>query len=407
MHPLSYLIALRYLTRSAYENTISTMVLISFCGIFIGTFALALVTAIMHGFDIETQCKLQGVHAQATIRAHNDQLNLDALQKVLRTEFPMITASAPTSTAHGLVQKDSEDAQPPAVIFIKAIDPLQEPLVSTLPCTLVPKNSINELTDTTIILGSTIATDHHITIGDTIQLFYAEDNQPKRNKVTFRTYDARVVGFLETGIDECDSSMVLCSFALFDELFPNKGVQEVRLNFAKDSSIPKTIAQLKKRLGLEVYAWQELYPALVSALILEKYVSFVVLALITLVASMNIIALIFMEITAKRTDIALLKALGMHDTDITGIFLLFGIAIAMTAAVCGLLCAVGTSIFIEYSQCVRLPDAYYITYLPARMSWPIPLGVLVLVFIISFLATLIPARKIRTFSIAQTLRFEE
>ena len=51
------------------------------------------------------------------------------------------------------------------------------------------------------------------------------------------------------------------------------------------------IEKLKKRLPhLQVNSWKDLYPALVSSLKLEKYVMFFILALITLVASMNMIS---------------------------------------------------------------------------------------------------------------------
>jgi lipoprotein-releasing system permease protein len=407
MNYVAWMIAWRYLTRSAYESTLSTMVLISFCGIFIGSCSLALVTAIMHGFDIETQRKLQSVHAQATIRARNEQLDIDALKSVFQKEFPMITAFAPTSEAHGLFQEDGDEVLEPTVILIKAIDTKHEPYVSTLTHNLIPKKSITQLTDDTIIIGSTLAQERNIKLGDVVNVFYAEENQPKRHRVSFKTYSTRVVGFIKTGIDEFDSSMALCSFDFFNTLFPTKGIQEVRIRFAENICIDGVISDLKKRLLLDIYSWQELYPALVSALILEKYVSFVVLALITLVASMNIIALTFMKITTKRMDIALLKALGISNTSITSIFLIFSISIALIAALCGLLCAIGLSWIIEHYQCIRLPDVYYVTHLPAHMTWSIPMSILLLVCIVSFFAAWIPARKTRTLSIAQTLRFEE
>ena len=71
------------------------------------------------------------------------------------------------------------------------------------------------------------------------------------------------------------------------------------------------IQKLRHRLGLDVYSWKDLYPSLVASLKLEKYVSFFILALILLVASMNIISLLFMQITQKRPTIALLQAMGM------------------------------------------------------------------------------------------------
>ena len=55
---------------------------------------------------------------------------------------------------------------------------------------------------------------------------------------------------------------MLCSFNLFNTLFPDLGVQELQLRFAPDATIPPLIATLQQRLNLAVYTWQDLYPAL-------------------------------------------------------------------------------------------------------------------------------------------------
>ncbi|HEV2916385.1 MAG TPA: FtsX-like permease family protein [Candidatus Babeliales bacterium] len=407
MQYITYIIAWRYISRSAREDTLSTMVLISFLGIFIGSFSLTLISAIMHGFDIETQKKLQGIHAHAIMHAQDDSLNFEALKLVLNQEFPMIDAFCPTSQAHGLLQEDSQDANNPSVIIIKAIDPLCEPAVTTLMQNSMPHNCIMNMVNDGIIIGSALAQHHKLNINDMVQIYYAENTNPTKNKVTFHAKQAQIVGFIQTGIDDFDSSLVLCSFDFFDSLFPDIGIQEVHIKFKNTTDITKTIMALKKRLQLHIYSWQELYPALVSALLLEKYVSCIVLALITLVASMNIIALIFMKITAKRLDIAILKALGLSNSSVSTIFLLFGAGIALTAALCGITLAMLSGWLIDHYQLIHLPDAYYVSYVPAHISWPIPVGVFLLVCIISFLAAYIPARQTRKLSIAHTLRFEE
>jgi lipoprotein-releasing system permease protein len=407
MHYVAYIIAYRYLTRSAYEGAVSTMVMVSFCSIFVGSFSLALITAIMHGFDIETQKTLQGIHAHATIEAHGDTLNLDALEPVLLAEFSNISASAPTSHAHGLLKVAANNAESPTVIMLQAIDPKREIHVSALLQKTQPLTAPSSLRQDGVIIGSCLAAEHAIQIGDHIQLYYADDQATRGNKILFNVHKATVVGCIQTGIDEYDSHMVLCSFDLFNTLFPETGIQELHIRFADNAIIPDEIYKLKKRLSLNVYSWQELYPAIVSALTLEKYVSCIVLALITLVASMNIIALIFMKITAKQTDIAILKAIGLINTDIASIFLIFGFAIVLSATTGGTLCAMVVSWCINHYQCIPLPNAYYVAYVPSHMHWYIPLGVIALVSIVSFLAIWIPARKAKNLPIAQILRCEK
>lgn len=402
MNTISRMLAWRYVTKSAYDSTISIMVIISFLGIFVGSFSLALVTAIMHGFDIETQKKMQGTHAQATIHAYGDPIHLEALAPILTTEFPDIFSFAPSTTTHALLQAENEEA--PSPIILKAVDPDKEVFVTTL--SEKTDVRLQKLSGTAIIIGQRLADDAGISVGDTVSILYADKTRHQGRTIRFKTYDVSVLGFIKTGIDDFDSTIVLCSFELLERLFPDIGIKEINLKLSPDAHEQDTFSHIKERFDLGVYSWKERYPAIISALKLEKYVCFIVLALISLVASINIIALIFMIITNKRSDIAILRALGALETDITNIFLLLGIIITVTATILGLICATGVSWFLEFYPFIQLPDVYYVSHLPARMSWYIPCLVLTLSITTCTLAILIPIRKIKSLSIASILRFE-
>ena len=133
---------------------------------------------------------------------------------------------------------------------------------------------------------------------------------------------------------------------------------------------------------------------------------FLILALITLVASMNIISLLFMQIIQKRGDIAILKSMGLSDKKISQIFFYLGMTISTIGSIAGLICSFIAGWFLENYPFITLPDAYYVTYLPAKMEWQIFVIVFVVVILISFLATWIPTRKTRKINISQVLRFE-
>jgi len=405
MNSISRMIAWRYITRSTHDGSISTMAIISFLGIFVGSFSLALVTAIMHGFDIETQKKMQGIHAQATIHAYDASIDSAAFIPVLMREFPEIIGSSPSSTAHALIQANGRDnSTSPTLVVLKAIDPHHESLVSTLH-EKITCGSLKNVVGNAIIIGARLAETLHIHVGDTIQLLYS-DGTHRHRTVTFKEHEATVKGILNTGIDEFDTTVALCSFSLFDDLFPDIGIKEIQIKLAPHVNEQTLFNHIKNRFDLGVYSWKDMYPAIVSALKLEKYVSFFVLALISLVASMNIISLLFMIIADKKSDIAILKAMGARNKDITRIFLFLGIMITFTATFFGIFCATLISWLLEHYPFIELPDAYYVSHLPARMAWYIPCLVLFLSIIMCTLAIYIPIKKIKSLSIAQTLRFE-
>ena len=157
---------------------------------------------------------------------------------------------------------------------------------------------------------------------------------------------------------------------------------------------------------MEVYSWQELYPALVSALKLEKYAMGLILALIMLVASMNIISLLFMQITQKRGDIAILQAMGMSHAAIESIFIGIGMTISAAASAIGVLIALILGFFIHRYPLIELPDVYYVTHLPVEFDASICFSVFALILIMSFCATIFSARSTRKINISNVLRFE-
>lgn len=410
MNLIPFFIAQKTLFSSVYQKGISTMTLTCFTGIFIGSFSLALVTAIMHGFEVVVHEKMQGIHAQLMIRAYGKPINFDVLTPVLKKEFPEIKAFTPRSTKHVLIAQTQED-EAPYVAMIKGINPKTEPHVTTLHnkiITTIPKtkNLSQILAHNYILIGKQMARNNEVEVGDSLELLFTREEKIRGRKVAFDSSPAIIGGIFDTGIDEFDSSVIFCSLSFLENMFQDAAIEQVNLTLQPGTNENKVIKKLRDRLGLEVYSWKDLYPALVSALKLEKYVTFFILALITLVASMNIISLLFMQITQKRPDIAILKAMGMTDSAVSMIFFLMGMIISCIASFFGILCACIASWFLEQYPFIELPDAYYVTHLPVRMEWHIIVSVFLVVLFFSFFATWFPAQRIRSINISRVLRFE-
>ena len=121
---------------------------------------------------------------------------------------------------------------------------------------------------------------------------------------------------------------------------------------------------------------------------------------------MNIISLLFMHITQKRGDIAILKAMGLADGQIRRIFFLSSSFITACAAFFGTCIASGAGWLLDRYPIITLPDAYYVTQLPVKVEWYLALLVFVVVMIVSSIATWLPVSGTRNINIAQVLRFE-
>jgi lipoprotein-releasing system permease protein len=408
MNNLSFTLAWRYLRGSAYEKRISTMVYVCFLSIVIGSASLALVLAIMRGIEYETQKTLQSIHAHILMRAHGQPLNVASIMSILQQEFPEVLASSPTAMQQVMITQDDEVSN---VVMLRGIDPASERLVSTLEQRMVippyPEANLEELVvDNHVIVGKKLAENFGIKEGDSMTLLFASDAQHGR-KISLDRHKAMVTGMFSTGIEEFDAALIMSTIPFLQTLFPEEGVTQINITLVDDHQEKAVIQRLRKRFaGMEVYSWKELYPALFSAMQLEKFAMFLILALITLVASMNVIALLFMQITQKRSDIAILKLMGMNDHAINAIFMYIGLTIAFLGSIAGIALSAIVGWLLDRYPPITLPDVYYVSKLPVKLEVSLCITVLLITLGLSLFSTWFSARSTKSINIAEVLRFE-
>ena len=401
------LLAWRYFISSS-SNTIRTMIAVCSASIFIGTFALALITSIMRGFEYETHKKLQSIHPSIIIEApEHTSLAYESLTTFLKKIDPKKPIEcAPYVIKQGLIHPATTD-EPTYVVTIKGIDPEKEGQVTALEGMTQPETIFKKIKAQDIILGKDLADALHVAIGDQIVLTCNEQDEIGFKDAQLVTIPMTVAATVTTGINDYDEHLVLVNLKLCKKIWGNECITHLGVSLSHPKYEKTILNELKNIKDVECYSWKKLYPALVSSLNLERYVMFFLLLLITLVASMNIVSLLFMYITYKRTDIALLKMLGMKTSEIHAIFLCLGLLIASLAATAGLAIAYGVGRLLQKYPCIKLPtDVYYVTHLPIKLEWSLFLIVFASALILSITAAFLPLRTIRKLNITQTLRFE-
>ena len=399
-------LAWRYLWSKNRDTSITTMVRICFLGIFLGTLALTLVLCVMQGFERTTQEKLQSISPTIMIRSADEAIDSKVIQHILTNEYPEIQAHAPNIQQFVMIQDPKAKALS-TVATIKAIDPIQESHISALETMIInPKNKkLHELVyDNRVLIGAKLAEQLALTPGSTMTIWYAPDNQDSNH---LQKISVVINGIFRTGLEEYDLNLIFTHIDFAQELFPQQPIDEIGIKLKPNANIAHVTNRLKEQFDTqEVVSWQDLYPALVSALKLEKYVMFFIIMLITLVASMNIISLIFMQITQKRRDIAILRIYGMTNAQIRATFFCIGLCIGISGALCGLVTALIIGLILHHYPFISLPDIYYTTYLPISLDPVLFFIVFVTVLIITGIATLIPLKDIARINIADVLRFE-
>jgi lipoprotein-releasing system permease protein len=151
----------------------------------------------------------------------------------------------------------------------------------------------------------------------------------------------------------------------------------------------------------------QMHKNLFSALKLEKFAMFIILILIILVASFNIISTLIMNVLEKTREIAILKAMGATNKGIMTIFMLQGLFIGIIGTIIGVCSGYLLNNILDTYEIIKLPaDVYYLSHLPVKMKLSDFLAVSLSAIIISFLATLYPARQAAKLNPVEPLRYE-
>ena len=152
---------------------------------------------------------------------------------------------------------------------------------------------------------------------------------------------------------------------------------------------------------------------LFSGIQMEKAMMALLLLLIVAVAAFNIVSSLVMVVTDKKADIAILRTLGASPQTITRIFMVQGAVIGLVGTIGGVLLgmtiALNISDFMTWVEKVTgmsLFDAYFVNYLPSELNWVDVLWVSITSGVMSFLATIYPARRAAQVQPAEALRYE-
>ena len=238
--------------------------------------------------------------------------DIESLDSMLQNKKYSIVSHTPHAVAQGLLH-NNEYEMAPVVVQIEGIIPEQETTTTQLEKTILHQKTINEcIQNKQILIGKKTLRSLHVIPGETVTLLYSEESEV--SNVKFKEIDLIVGGVFETGIDEYDSSLAYCSFDLFNQLFPEHGISQVyvKLNTTKDNEVKKL---LKKDLQVDAYSWKDLYPTIVSAIQLESMGMFIILFLIILIATINIMSVLFMYIHQKQKNIALFSCMGISKKE--------------------------------------------------------------------------------------------
>src|ERR1044072_6037007 len=148
-----------------------------------------------------------------------------------------------------------------------------------------------------------------------------------------------VSGIFEVGAQEHDNVLAFVSLQDAAAIVGNGGVPGgLRLKFADIFAAPARVKEIAASLGpgLETSDWSIETASYFRAIRIEKTMMTLILMLIVAVAAFNIVAALVMVVNEKRTDIAILRTVGISPRAIVAVFMTQGVIIGWFGALAGL-----------------------------------------------------------------------
>ncbi len=408
--PLSVFIGLRYTRARRRDQFISFMSLSSMIGLMLGVAVLITVLSVMNGFDRELKQRILGMVSQSTIHATEPVQNWRKLVQLAEAS-PGVTAAAPMSQVQGMLTANGQVNG----AVITGIAPEFEAKVSILP-DFMTQGQMSDLTDGSygIVLGQQLADVLGVRMGDSVTLVLPEATLSAAGVIPrFKRFN--VVGVFKVGA-EVDALLAYVHYADAGRLLRiGDRVQGVRLKVDDLFAVRATNERLLATLPPYFYAsdWTQTQGSLFNAIKMEKAMMSLLLLLIVAVAAFNIVSSLVMVVNDKKSDIAILRTLGATPGMIQRIFLVQGTAVGLGGTIAGVGLGVLLSLTVsdiaagyERLMNVRLFDAYFVNYLPTQLDWFDVTWVGLTAFILSFLATIYPARQAGRIQPAEALRHE-
>jgi lipoprotein-releasing system permease protein len=408
------MIARRYLLPGKGEGFIFVVAGFSVGAVALGVAALIIVMSVMNGFRAELFDKIVGLNGHAVVQGYEGRLsNWQQIADTAR-RTPGVTSALPLieqplmAAANGRVEGVLVRGM--RVEDLRSNQTIARNIKSGNLASITPGSG-------RIAIGSRLAEMLGAFPGTEISLISPEGPSTVVGTVP-RIVSYTIGAVFEVGVYDYDKSFVVMPMEDAQTLLmlgDQVGMVEVQTNDPdRVSELLAPLQPVVQGRGV-IVDWRQMNSALFEALEIERVAMFVVLCIIILVAAFNIASSLIMLVRAKTRDIAILRTMGASRRGMTKVFMTVGLTIGTIGILAGALLG---SIFLFFRQAVVNfiqfvtgqnlwdPSVRFLSELPSKTD-PFEVAAIVLVtLVLTFLATLFPARNAAATDPVQVLRYE-
>lgn len=256
-----------------------------------------------------------------------------------------------------------------------------------------------------ILLSKTTADRLDVKAGDSVQINFIDDGTPRIRRV-------RVSGMYHSGMEDMDKYYAVCDIRLLQRInnWTADSINGYQLDLDDAEAADTTAAYIHYNLiaaPMAVYTTTETYTFIVDWLNMQGVNSAILIAIMAIVAIINMGAALLILIVDRAVMIGLLKALGMSYTTTRNIFLSIAALIGGVGILLGNLLALGLCYIQLHYGIMKLPeDSYYMRQVPVKVIlWQVVV-VDAVTLVLCILCMWLPTLYIRRVQPAKVLQFK-
>ncbi len=319
----------------------------------------------------------------------------DSIINALKAE-PAIAGFSRRVCAGGLVI--SEDTS--EITFIQGIDPTSEPLVSSLHKSIMKGGRYLAPGDTThVLIGEGMAKNLEVKIGDPVS-FLSQGFDGSFAGAPELT----VVGIFKTGNLEYDRMLILMPLDHAVEVFSmGDYVSSIAVRLHDGTLMTDTRDRLKKAIpseGLEIMGWDELMPELMQYVVMDRTSAYIFYFVLYLTVAFGVLNTVQMSVFERTREFGVMLAIGTRPGQVLSMVAIESFIISLFGILLG--CIVGAALswyftifpmdYSEYQQEMEV-WGFTMTTVPAKMAFSYFIETSIVIFSISMLFTIFPARR--------------
>jgi lipoprotein-releasing system permease protein len=403
----------QYLRSNRKKGFVSFISGVSMVGLILAVMSLITVLSVMNGFHEELTNRVLNAISHSYITENDNTLeNWEELSEEINSQ-DRILASSPYVENFALITSKSASQGVSARGIIMDLEVKTSVLLDD-----IKYGEINLTEDaSSVLIGVGLATILNTGIGDSVTLI-----APSRNSIGLlmpRSKTFTVTGIFNAGLNEYNNNLAFIHLNDAQELFSlDDQVSGIRLKVDDLFEANKITNNVVEKLGSDLYYgvdWMQQKRNFIRALNLEKQMIAIVLSLIIAVAAFNIVSMMVMVVTDKKSDIAILRTIGMTPKRIVKIFFYQGLSIGLIGIVVGtllgLLLALNIESVISGIETILgfqfFPkDVFYINRFPSVIQLNDVLSVVIGAIVLAVIAAIYPARRAGKVNISEVLRHE-